>query len=351
MSDRPSNILFCRQDRLGDLILSFPLAAAVKHKYPDWKVGFMVSEANAEIASMCDQIDEVWPANLGTKLDKEKLKQWDTVVVLYPEASLARQLFFANIKKRVGTSRRSYSFFFNVRINVPRSGSHRHETDLNFDLLSALFPVDKKQRPTFTIPKESTQQITDLLIQLGIPPDQKLAILHPGSGGSSRDWPVEQFAKLANVLQNRADTTVLVTGTEDEVKLAKEVMGKNSKKIFSLAGQTTLSALTALLAISGLCVANSTGPLHLANALKTPSVGLFPPLKDCDPSRWGVLDYPERSLTPFFPDDQCPFCENFECRTGECMSLIAVERVLEVAEPLLETQNSWSEKTKLLCVG
>lgn len=351
MKQTPSSILFCRQDRLGDLVLSLPLAAAVKDVHPDCKIGFLVAEPFANLVKMCKEVDEVWPANLATKLDKQKLKDWDAVVVLFPDASLARQLFFAGVKRRIGTSRRGYSIFFNERINLHRAASNRHETDLNFDLLNAVIHVNRKCRPSFVVPHSSYQLITALLSEKGIGKDQKIAVIHPGSGGSSRDWPIELFAKVADVLQKRNDTSVVVTGSDQETKLAREVMGKYPSKIFNLAGETTIEALTALLSVSGLCIANSTGPLHLANALNVPSVGLFPPLENCGPERWGVLDHPERSLTPSFPDENCPFCTNYECESGECMSLLSVEKVLEIAEPLLLSECNWFEKFTRRCAG
>lgn len=338
------SILFCRQDRLGDLVLSLPLAAAVKRVNPEIKVGFLVAEGMGDLVSCCREVDEVWEASADSKLDKQRLREWQAAVVLWPRPKLARQLFFARVDRRIGTSRRAYSVFFNERVKLHRHGSGRHETALNFDLLEQVMSVDRTARPSFVLPDDAMEYIRDVLGQHGFDPGLHIAVLHPGSGKSSRDWQVENFEAVADILSHRADTYVVITGSRDERKLASHIVKSNPKKIITLSGDTTLPQLMALLRCASVMLANSTGPLHLANALGTPTVGLFPPLVDCNRERWGVLDHPERSLMPEFPEVDCPFCKANACPKGECMRLISPQRVLEAVEPLLEQSEGWSKR-------
>ncbi|MDK9699247.1 MAG: glycosyltransferase family 9 protein [bacterium] len=345
------SLLFCRQDRLGDVMLSLPLAAAVKKKDPSIRIGFLVNQGIGDLVATCREVDDVWEAAPGSKLDKTKLREWDTVVALWPNRALAWQLFTARIPRRVGTGRRAYSVFFNEKIPLHRHASGKHETTLNFELLDGILRTDHAARPTFTVPGVALQEISERLTQLGVLPSYRLAVLHPGSGGSSRDWPIENFEAVAEILHKRSDTFVVITGSREERKLAAQIAKLNPKKIVPFAGDTTLLQLQALLSLSSLCIANSTGPLHLANALGVPTIGVFPPLADCGPERWGVLDHPERSLLPEFPDTDCPFCKEFSCPKGQCMGLISPERILEIAEPLLGNEPIWSTKFQTRCAG
>ena len=347
----PQSILFCRQDRMGDLILSLPLAAAVKKSHPEIRVGFLVNDGLGVIAEACREIDEVWEAAPTTKLDKIRLKSWDAAVVLWPNRKLASQLFWARVSRRIGTGRRGYSYYFNERVSLHRHSSGKHETELNFDLLDSLFSSDRKARPTFALDEEAMSSVVKLFESHQIAPIRRIAILHPGSGGSSRDWPLAHFEWIADLLSKRSDTHVILSGSREERRLTTQIAKINPEKILSVAGETTLSQLMSLLSLAGLCIANSTGPLHLANALKVPTIGLFPPLIDCGPERWGVLDHPEWSLLPEFPDVECPFCKQHSCNKGECMGLISPERVLELGEPLLGAMPSWSEKYAAICAG
>lgn len=350
MGSLPSSILFCRQDGLGDVVLSLPLAAAAKRLSPPLRVGFLVRPGNGDIVRACREVDHVWEAGPRAALDARKLREWDVAVALFPSLKLARSLFLARVPRRVGTSRRAYSALFNERVPLHRRGSGRHETDLSFDLLDAVARSDRAARPTFTLPTDSLTRIANLLARKEISPSRRLAVLHPGSAGSSREWPAEHFRSVASRLA-RPDTTVVVTGSASERGLAARVLEGQPAAALSLAGETSLAELTALLACATVVVANSTGPLHLANALGSGAIGVFPPLADCGPARWGVLDHPERSLLPELPGGVCPFCTRNACPRGACMRLLAPEQVLRVAEPLLVAAPPWRARWKSWSVG
>ena len=59
MKNEPKNILIVRTDRIGDLILTLPLAGLIKKQYPDSKVSFLVREYTKNIVSNHPYIDEV----------------------------------------------------------------------------------------------------------------------------------------------------------------------------------------------------------------------------------------------------------------------------------------------------
>ena len=51
MKNEPKNILIVRTDRIGDLILTLPLAGLIKKQYPDARVSFLVREYTKNIVS------------------------------------------------------------------------------------------------------------------------------------------------------------------------------------------------------------------------------------------------------------------------------------------------------------
>jgi ADP-heptose:LPS heptosyltransferase len=71
---------------------------------------------------------------------------------------------------------------------------------------------------------------------------------------------------------------VLVLWGPDEVHMARQIQDGSSARAI-LAPPTDLHELAALLRRAALMVANDTGPLHLAAALGTPSLGLFGPTR------------------------------------------------------------------------
>jgi ADP-heptose:LPS heptosyltransferase len=108
-----------------------------------------------------------------------------------------------------------------------------------------------------------------------LPDDSRpVVVLHPGTTDTRRRWPAAHFAYVGDRLA-RAGATVVVTGDDGEKALGKEVAAAMREPVADLCGKISLRGLAGLLARSRLVVANDTGPLHLARALGTRTVGLY----------------------------------------------------------------------------
>ena len=99
--------------------------------------------------------------------------------------------------------------------------------------------------------------------------------IHPGASDPRRRWPAERFGEVAAACA--ADgCRVFVVGTGSEQDLASQVVDAAcSPRVMSVAGQLDLGTLAALLARSSVVLGNDSGPRHLAQALGTPTVGLY----------------------------------------------------------------------------
>ncbi|RYE05190.1 MAG: glycosyltransferase family 9 protein [Sphingobacteriaceae bacterium] len=106
--------------------------------------------------------------------------------------------------------------------------------------------------------------------------DLKIIVLHPGATDMRRRWPAKKFAFVADELI-KTGFTIAITGTDFEKQVIKEVWENISQKqqALNLCNRLSLAGMTGLLSVSKLVIANDTGPIHLARALKTPTVGIF----------------------------------------------------------------------------
>jgi ADP-heptose:LPS heptosyltransferase len=102
-----------------------------------------------------------------------------------------------------------------------------------------------------------------------------LVAIHPGATDPRRRWPTELFGEVAAACA--ADgCRVLVVGATDDKDLASQVVDAAcSPRVTSLAGQLDLGTLAALLTRCSVLLGNDSGPRHLAQALGTPTVGLY----------------------------------------------------------------------------
>ena len=149
--------------------------------------------------------------------------------------------------------------------------------------------------------------------------------VHPGSGGSSPNWPKKNYVELARKL-SEAGFSVLWTGSVPELQGVDELG-------VSLAGKTEIWDLACLYSRCQLVIAPSTGPLHLASLVGTPVIGIYSPVRVNSPRRWGPLGPNTQTLVPPVPECNC---KAKECRRGDCMELLAVETVFQGAINLAE---------------
>jgi ADP-heptose:LPS heptosyltransferase len=110
-----------------------------------------------------------------------------------------------------------------------------------------------------------------LLRGLGLGKEDAYAVVNPGARRAERRWPPEAQAAVARGLAARGLRVVVVWGPGEE-RIAASVASAGGAQ---LAPATDLDALASLLRGARLCVSNNSGPMHLAIAVGTPTVGIF----------------------------------------------------------------------------
>ncbi len=145
MNEEPKNILIVRTDRIGDLILTLPLAGLIKKQYPNSKVSFLVRDYTKNLVRNHPFVDEVIVLKesngnvpLFENVNIIKQKKFDTCIVVYPRFKISLIVFLSGIKNRIGTGYRWYSFLFNQKVYEHRKNAERHELEYNVNLLEKL---------------------------------------------------------------------------------------------------------------------------------------------------------------------------------------------------------------------
>ncbi len=337
---KPKNLLIVRTDRIGDLILTVPVAEIIKRNYPDCKITFLVRDYTKNILFNHPFIDEI--ITIKTKSNKTLLYsnykfirelKFDTAVVVSPNFKLALIIFLSKIKNRVGTGYRWYSFLFNKKVFVHRKYAEKHELEFNVELLEEIGIVEKVTRETVNyslrINENSQKRIDELLNTELIDKNKPLVIVHPGSGGSSVDLPIKKYEELIKKITANFDAEVILTGDDKEKDICRKL--KVSPEVFNFAGRFNISELTALINKCDLFISNSTGPLHIASALNKNVIGFYPNLKTCSPKRWGPYGLKSKVFTPL---EKCENCEKEQCSSTKCMNNIDINNVIDYIKKL-----------------
>lgn len=103
---------------------------------------------------------------------------------------------------------------------------------------------------------------------------EPLVLINPGAGDPRRRWPPEKFAAVGDALAG-AGARVIINGAGNEWCLAQRVRHAMRRDACTLQGRISLNAFAGVLHRCRLVVSNDSGPLHLAMAIGTPTVGIY----------------------------------------------------------------------------
>lgn len=335
-------ILIVRTDRLGDVVLTLPMLPELRKRYPDAHIAMLLRTYTGEIVIDNPYLDElIWYdaddqlVPFGTMVASLRERKFDAVIVVYPTIRLAWLVFRARIPVRIGTGYRYYSMLFNRRVYEHRKDAKKHEVEYNLRLLQEL-GCQVNGAPEFHIHISDLQEkeIRGIAETAGIDLGRSYAIIHPGSGGSARDWSTKRFGELADRLHRESKLQVIVTGTESENVKVSEVVRAAHRNAVPLVGKMNLRQFAALIRDAALFVSNSTGPIHVAAAMGTPVIGLYPQHTPMSERRWGPCTSKKRVFVPDRPLE-CTDCIEQSLPQCNCMDTIEVEDVFMAATQLM----------------
>jgi heptosyltransferase-2 len=153
--------------------------------------------------------------------------------------------------------------------------------------------------------------------------------LNPGAEyGPAKRWPAQRFIDAAKEIHKRTKCHWVVLGGKSDILLANEIQSAIGVQCaVTLAGQTSLRELFAVIKQCGVLLTNDTGPMHIATALGTPVVV---PFGSTSPELTGPILSPGSKDQLIKSDALCSPCFLRQCPIDfRCMNGITVERVVE----------------------
>ena len=290
------HFLISRTDAIGDVILSLPVAAALKEKYPGCKITWIGKTYTEPILKAAVHVDhfmnyDQWlTLNEKQQINELKALNADVIIHIYPQKKLAVAAKKSNIPIRIGTSHRIFHWLTcNKLVPLGRKNSLLHESQLNLRLCAPL-GITVKPLSAFTLNDVALQPTVSLPDSLSSLPDKNKirVVLHPCSQGSAREWGTASFLQLIHLLP--ADKfQIFVSGTKEEGEKLTAFFEEAGNKIINITGKLTLDQLLRFYTMCSGIVAASTGPLHICSALGKNAIGIYPPIRPMHPGRWAPI--------------------------------------------------------------
>ncbi|WP_129673667.1 glycosyltransferase family 9 protein [Candidatus Chloroploca sp. Khr17] len=357
---RPQRILVVKPDHLGDLLLATPALRQLRQALPNATLVGLVGPWSRQMWQTNPDLNQLlelpFPGFERASKGRNRLRPY---LLLGKYAALLRQgrydaalllrddhwwgaglVALAGIPQRIGHAHpRSVPFLTTALPYDPRT----HVTRQALEVVQALVQPGASSDLApglpalhFT-PTADAQHWASDWRAAHLHPDERMVIIHPGTGGTVKHWSVAAWAQVANDLARLPGVRLICTGGPGEAPLVTELAALVEPAPLTLAGATSLGQLAALLGRAALVLGVDSGPLHLAVSQGVPTMHLFGP---SDHQRFGPWGDSERQRV-LRADLFCSPCGVFDtCPRGtrgpECMAAIAPEQVIAVAQRLLK---------------
>jgi len=338
------NILIVKLSAIGDVIHTLPSLAALRKRYPDAHITWVIEEASADIIAGHLCLDRAlvsrrkkWLGNLRALRDVKKTideirsfvatlrdRRYDLVVDFHGLFKSAIVVLLSRGRRRVGydSMQELSGLFLNDKVY---EDMNKHAVDRYLDLPCHLGAGTDAPEFHIHIEEENRGRVEHLLEENGINPKDRFVSVNPVALWETKMWENGKFAQLCDRIVGELKLTVIFTGGPDRetVEHIRSLMHFPSADI---AGRTTLRDLAYLYERSALVVTTDSGPMHVAAAVGTPTVALFGPT---DPVRTGPYG---TGHTVIRKDLSCSPCFLKRCETRRCMEIISVEDVFQAVQ-------------------
>ena len=355
-------ILAVKVDHIGDFVTAMPAFRRLKTCFPNARLTVLVAKASLSLAKLEPAIDEVIEFNFFHARSERGLRQVSDRTLAKLRSQLAPRHFDLAVDLRRQPETRAILQSTGARWLAGFDHAHEHswldfslefEGDLSgkfknthiSDALVGLVDVvsrqceDDRRVIATALDRNAARTFAASLVDAAnsIWLDScLLVIVHPGAGGSTKQWPPRLFAGLIDLLVARSGVCVAVVGAADEVTLAGNVVAllTTQSRVFNLAGKTGLKQLPLLLKAADLFVGNDSGPKHIAAALGVPTVGVHSGA--VDPTEWGATGPYAVNVRRNMVCSPCYLAHATDChRSMACLAGLPVGDVYAACERLL----------------
>ncbi|MFH1228337.1 MAG: glycosyltransferase family 9 protein [Planctomycetota bacterium] len=326
-------ILVVKINMLGDMVTFLPALNSIKKGMPDAEITLLTTSVGAELVRLTGLVDNIWvasPSEMRSILGFIKWwrqiadKKFDIAISSYDSPSLTGlSLYLSSIPVRIGYNCAKLAKAYNKLVHFSR---RMHMVDLNLSSIKELGLPALKDRLSINISEADKEIIDKMLIEAGINKGELIIGMHPGSHTAPR-WMADRFSGLAHELITNYSARIICVGSYEEKPIMDDINSKIKTKIIDFTGRTTISQLVYLISKMSILIGHSSGPLHLAYFIGTPTVSLWGVSL---PENWGPYWDKERHACLISKLD-CLGCDRGKCPRGtlECMSSISVEKVLD----------------------
>lgn len=344
--DSISSILIRSVNWIGDAVMTTPVLAIIRERFPHARITLLANEMVSELLSGHPALDEIITfrrsgihRGVGGRLKlAAQLRRcaFDLAIILPNSFDAAVVPWLAGIPFRLGKCSDGRTLLLNGRYEPARHPHPGHEVQYYVQLLASFGISGTFTPPALAVTPEESAAAAATLAGFGIHPGDTVVGINPGASyGSAKRWYPERFAQVAAHLSSVWSAKILVFGGPGEAAIAADIVQQLPGTAVNLAGKTTVRSLMALIKRCNFFITNDSGPMHIAAAFDVPLVAIFGSTDHTGTSPYNRKAAVVRSGVP------CAPCKLRECPTDHiCMTSVSAESVIKSALSLAEHVHS-----------
>lgn len=360
-------IAILRANAVGDFVVTLPAIRAIRTSYPNaeivllgrlWHKKFLIPGRTP-----IDRVIVV-PVMKGIREDKHEVTDRTEIEEFFNRMERERFDIAMHFQGN-GVSANPFLKRLNARLTVGLTSEKAESIDratsfyyyqsevLRYLEVAALIGARTDEpEPMINVLEKDEEEIKGLLSLLDKKP---FVVLHPFAVDHRRMWPLKNYTPLADLLKEKG-FEVVFTGSQEEFMGAGKIIDRMKATAVNTCGTVSLGGMCAILKHASLVIGGDTGPLHLAQAVGTPTVGIYwaPNLIN-----WGPLTRnihrPVISwnmtcpICGTVPNDPYPFEPQSSCaHEVSFIRDVTVSAVMEAAESIL-FKNKTKEQATSFC--
>ena len=340
-------ILIIRLSAIGDVVMASGLLPALRSRWPDAHIAWLVEPAAAGLLESNPLVDEV--IRLPRPQWRELRAKRRYLTMLREMRAFGRLLrrerfdlaldaqgllksgiwaWFSRAPERIGIASREGSQRLMTRVLQPARNDRRMSSEYRF-LAEALETAPESFRLSLEVGADDHAQAQAALADAGI--NGPYAVLCPFTTRPQKHWFEERWVEVIDRIENELGLHPIILGGPGDREAAARIAAATRAPVTDFAGRLSLAASAALVTGASLLIGVDTGLSHMGTARRLPTVVLFGstrPYLETDNPRTEIL------YEPLF----CSPCRRHPICHGEfsCMRLHKVDQVLAAARRQLE---------------
>jgi len=319
---------------MGDVILTMPLVHVIKKKRPDIRITYLAESPYHTLLENHPDVDTILSYDPSSFLSQIRLfgqmmkMKFDLSIDLFGNPRSAWLSFISGARYRIGGDFRGRKMFYTHPIRD--DGKSKSAIQFHLQYLKPFGISESISDPSIYLTEQEMSWGRSYLEKQGFNLKKPIIGIHPGASWPAKRWLPERFSELGEKLAEKYQAQIFFTVGPGEEALVNSVI-QNCDCQANTPELLLIRQLASVLDQFDLFITNDCGPMHLAPAVGTKTIGIFGP---GEPEIWFPYSK-EKGHRVVHKKIDCSRCHQDFCDDMRCMKAITVDDVIQSVSDVL----------------